>query len=562
MDVASPRLKPSTNSVSRHRPGPTSGANSRPESTGGVDGVSTVDHVARVLIWMAITAGVLLWTLRHSEAQLRDGLRSIELAQRIDAGSWREGLFGGIDHPLHPLGIVAFHGLIGGEGPEWWQRAAVALGFASIVLLTIPVYLLGRELLGDRAAWLACALLPANPVIGSVVVNAISESTFLPAWTWGLWAAVKYLREGRFVWLPLALGCGALAYLGRPEGLLLPASVLATLALVPLHRATRINWPRWWAAVGFMAIGSAVVVGPYMAANGSLVSRPGIARVLGLQAQSAANALERETPLAAGQTTAQTYRIAAGQALETLFANVPFALLAAAALGLFAARDGAIPPRTRLFLGIVFSASLFALVRLHATAGYCSPRNALVPGMLLILAAAKGLDWLMKTVSFDGRLVGLPGERLQPGAAVWALAVVPLILIPRLGEPVVSTPGPFNVYWDAGIWLSQAEPKESKALDLTDWSLYFSRREGLNFADLPTAAEDPNVRWVVALGEQVDNPSTYSETLHNLIGDRPPIVAIPGEPAPGQTQIRIYERVAPAVPVQTAAQPGAEATRR
>lgn len=541
MDVASPRLKPSTHTVTRHRPGP--GAIPEPTTVIEADGVSAVGHVARVLIWMAITAGVLLWTLRHAEAQLRDGLRSIELAQRIDAGSWREGLLGGIDHPLHPLGIVAFHGLIGGEGPEWWQRAAVALGFASIVLLTIPVYLLGRELLGDRAAWLACALLPANPVIGSVVVNAISESTFLLAWTWGLWAAVKYLRDGRFLWLPIALGFGALAYLGRSEGLLLPASILATLALVPLRRSTRINWPRWWAAVGFVVVGSAVVVGPYMAAKGSLISRPGVARVLGLQTQSAANALERETPLAAGQTTAQTYRLAIVRAFEAVRANVPLVLLAAAALGLFAARDGTIPPRTRLFLTIVVSASLLALVRLYATAGYCSPRNALVPGLLLILAAAKGLDWLMKAVSFDGRLIGLAGERIQPGAGVWALAVIPLILLPRLGEPVINTPGPFNVYWDAGIWLALAEPKEAKALDLTDWTLYFSRREGLNFADLPQAAADPSVRWVVALADQVDKPSTYSETLHNLIGDRPPIAALPAQPAPGQTQIRVYERV-------------------
>lgn len=555
MDVATNHARPSTQLVAEA--GPDAGAPPPPAAVD--EGVSLTDHVARLMIWMAIIAGVLLWTLRHSEAQLRDGLRSIEQAQRIDAGSWREGLLGGLDHPLHPLGIVAFHNLIGGEGPEWWQRAAVALGFASIILLTIPVYLLGRELLGDRAAWIACALLPANPVIGSTVVNAISESTFLLVWTWGLWAAVKYLRDGRFLWLPPALGFGALAFLVRTEGLLLPASILATLALVPLRPSTRINWPRWWAAVAFVSIGSIAAVGPYMAAKGELLSRPGVARVLGLEAQSAANALEREAPLAAGQTTAQTYRLAVVRAMEAVGANVPLVLLAAAVLGIFAARDGSISARTWLFLGIVLSASILALVRLYATAGYCSPRNALVPGLLLMIAAAKGLDWLMKTVSFDGRLLGLPGERIRPGAGVWALAVVPLILLPRIGEPVISTPGPFNVYWDAGVWLSGETGQAGKPLDLTDWSLYFSGREGLNFADLPLAAGDPDVRWVVASASQVDEPSTYAETLRALIGDRPPVLAIPWEPKPGQTQIRIYERVAPVV--QTAEQPNAAAVR-
>ena len=150
MDVASPRLKPSTNTVSRHRPGPRAGAGANPEPApiADGDGVSLVDHVARVLIWMAITAGVLLWTLRHSEAQLRDGLRSIELAQRIDAGSWREALVNGIDHPLHPLGIVVMHRLIGGEGPEWWQRAAVALSPETPFSAAAPCSTSARALVG------------------------------------------------------------------------------------------------------------------------------------------------------------------------------------------------------------------------------------------------------------------------------------------------------------------------------------------------------------------------------------------------------------------------------
>ena len=115
------------------------------------DVVGPARHVWRIFLLTAVAAVFLHWTLRHSEARLRDGLRSIESARQIDAGAWRDGLVRGMDHPLHPLGIVAMHRLIGGEGPEWWERAAVALGFASVVLLVIPVYLLTRDLFGDRA---------------------------------------------------------------------------------------------------------------------------------------------------------------------------------------------------------------------------------------------------------------------------------------------------------------------------------------------------------------------------------------------------------------------------
>ena len=56
-----------------------------------------------------------------------DGLRYIRQAQQLDRGAWRDGLVGSIDHPLHPLGLVMVRGLVGGEGPDSWQHAAVAL---------------------------------------------------------------------------------------------------------------------------------------------------------------------------------------------------------------------------------------------------------------------------------------------------------------------------------------------------------------------------------------------------------------------------------------------------
>ncbi|WP_165249753.1 ArnT family glycosyltransferase [Paludisphaera soli] len=505
-----------------------------------LDPAGPFPHLIRVVLLMAATAALMGWTLRHGEASLRDGLRSIQAARQIDAGAWGEGLRG-IEHPLHPLAIVSAHRLIGGEGPEWWQRAAVAASFAAVVLLVVPLYLVGRDLFGDRAAWLGCVLFLANPILGSVVVNVLSESTFLLAWTWGLWAAIRFLREGSFGWLLGAVGFGVLAYLARPEGLLLPASVLATMLLIPFHHATRINWPRWRRATALLVLGAIALAGPYIAASGTLTPRPGPARVLGLEPRSPAFALEREAPMAPGQTTFETYRLAASRMVEVLLANLPLALLAAAILGVATSRGGATPSRTWLFLAVLLAASSLALVRLHATAGYCSPRNALVPGMVLILVAARGIDRLMTRLTIPGRLVGLPRERLRPGPVVWAAALALIVSAPRFQQPIVETPGPFNVYWDAGRWLARSAA-DGEVLDLTDWSLYFSRLPGSSFAQVREAAADPDVRWVVALASQVEGESTYSDALRSLIGDREPVAALPAEPKPGQVQIRIFDR--------------------
>ena len=198
--------------------------------------MTTLQHAARIGLLMAGAAALLGWEIRHTEATFADGLRYIHRAEQIEGGSWTDGVLKGIDHPLHPLGIAAAHKILGGVGPASWERAALVLCFACGVLLVIPTYLLALELFGERAAWLAGVLALLNPIIGYVVVNILSESTFLLWWTFGLWATVRFLREGRFFWLPLAIGFGALAYLTRPEGMLLPAAIVATLLLLPAPR--------------------------------------------------------------------------------------------------------------------------------------------------------------------------------------------------------------------------------------------------------------------------------------------------------------------------------------
>ena len=110
---------------------------------------------------------------------------------KIEAGSWTSSLIKGIDHPLHPLGISVVHRLLNGANPDSWQQAALVLCFNRAVLLVIPIYLLTLDLFGERAAWLACVLVIVNPIVGYIVVNVLSESTFLLFWCFGLSLAVS-----------------------------------------------------------------------------------------------------------------------------------------------------------------------------------------------------------------------------------------------------------------------------------------------------------------------------------------------------------------------------------
>ena len=180
-------------------------------------------------------------------------------------------------------------------------------------------------------------------------------------WTWGLWTAVRYLREGRFAWLPPTIGFGVLAYLSRPEGMLLPLAMVAALVLLPLHRSTRIHWPRWWYAVGFLVIGSVVTVGPYMVMKGGPGTKPAIARVLGLAPESPPDALERERPLPPGQTTLETYRLATERMIRVIRGFVSTPLIPLAILGLVLLPPGPERARMWLFFGVLLLASAVGL---------------------------------------------------------------------------------------------------------------------------------------------------------------------------------------------------------
>ena len=187
--------------------------------------MTTLQHAARIGLLMAAAAALLGWELYHTEASFADGLRYIHRAERFERESLERRDAPGHRPPAPSAGDRR------GPSPRRGHRAGLVgargrLDSASLsaVLLVIPTYLLALELFGPQAAWLACVLALVNPIIGYVVVNVLSESTFLLWWTFGLWGAVRFLREGRFVWLPLAIGFGALAYLTRPEGMLLPAA--------------------------------------------------------------------------------------------------------------------------------------------------------------------------------------------------------------------------------------------------------------------------------------------------------------------------------------------------
>ena len=356
--------------------------------------MTTAQHVRRLGLLIVAASALLAWLIAHTDVFFADGLRYIAQAKAIDHGSWTQGLVRSVDHPIYPMAIAAVHRLLGGNDPHDWQTAAQVAAAISGVLLVIPVYLVSLEVFGPSTAWLACFLIYLLPFNGHVLADALSESTFLLFWTWGLWSSLRFLRAGGLCWLPLVIAFSVLAYLTRPEGLILPVALLATLILLSLFL--------------FRGDASSKTVVGHRHARGGTDSRggplhdhegrnqyqavdpadPGPGRA------APAMAVERERPLDPDQTTAKTIALATRAMIRAVdgATSLPLLLLAP----WVSRQAGSSPVRRRywLLLGTIVGLSALAMIRLHAMSGYCTPRHAMVVAWILIPASAAGLNRL------------------------------------------------------------------------------------------------------------------------------------------------------------------------
>jgi len=497
-------------------------------------------HLARVALLMAGVAGLLGWTAGKTAILFPDGLRYVDQARRLDAGVTPDVLFRSIDHPAYPLAVAGMHRILGGEGPESWQAAAQGASIVAGILLVVPLYLVAAEMFGAGSAGLAVLLTFLVPLTGHVLADALSEGLFLLAFTWGVWTSLRFLRQGTFGWLPPTVGFAAMAYWARPEGMLLPAAMVATLALIPMLRSTRLHWPRWWAAVAFLVIGPACLVAPIVATKGGLSTKPAVGRVLGTAPRSDPLAVERQRPLDPGQSTATTTILAARAMAIAVRDSVTVPLLPFALLGFLFAW----PPRDRarlwVFLAIVMIAWALALIRLHATGGYCTPRHAMILSFPLIASAAFGLRRTIGLLVIPGRWVGRPEGRYTAGPAVWCavLGGLAIFYAPELEAPVNDR---FVGYRGAAAYLAEHVPEDARVIDLTGWSLFYGRRSGYTFANLAEAGGDPQVSRVVVRDAHLTGPWPYCDQLRRLIAGRKPTAVYPEHPARKQSLVYVFD---------------------
>jgi hypothetical protein len=277
-----------------------------------------------------------------------------------------------------------------------------------------------------------------------------------------------------------------------------------------------------------------------------------------MAAQAPADSVERGRPLDPNQSRAKTYSLAIKGTASAVAEAVSIPLLPLAGLGLWRGAAAADRARVRLFLLFIAGGALLALIRLHATNGYCTSRHALLLGLLGILAAADGLNWLLSRLLHLGR--GLVGDHrgaprpvmLTGLAAVYLAWTAPGLLRPLNHEA--------EGYRLAGEWLADRRraPEDAKVVDGPAWSLFYGQRTGYTFENLQAALSDPRARFIVVREAHLLGPWGYCQTFRELVRGLEPVASFPAHPHKTQSRVFVFDRQQPASTGTGVAKRGAE----
>ncbi|HEY2783951.1 MAG TPA: glycosyltransferase family 39 protein [Fimbriiglobus sp.] len=441
--------------------------------------------VIRLLVLVGLAVVVHVWLIAHTIVPARD---TIGFARQA-VGLGRPATF--LDtvrnpenkqHPGYPLTVIAAFAVVrevyDASRPEQMLRSAQVASSVAGILLVMPMYLLGRMLFGRFAGFAGAALFQVLPVPAHLTADGLTEALYLLCAVSAVGCGVVGLRKQSTAFLLAAGLCTGLAYLVRPEGLLLAFGVFLTAGLLVVRR----TWPARLAVARLTAftVGVALAAAPYMALIGGFTTKPGANEILEKIKgnprqqlyQGQVSRLGGETALFATWFTGNdgTKEIWSGKAVAQEvtkgFYYVP-AFLAAVGLFLFRRRAVADPG-----LGLVLALmglNIGVLFLLAYNNGYVSERHTMLIVALGTVVAAGTLEPI-------GRLwAWVPGAEKFAGLPA---AGVGLIVLVAAALPATFRPLHDNRagHFYAGRYLGSVVTDADAVFDPFCWAEYYAGR--------------------------------------------------------------------------------------
>lgn len=446
--------------------------------------------LALVLALVAFSAAIHAWLICHTEVTARDSIGFIRHAWELRHHPWREVLQDNPHPPLYPLTVLGMSSLVGRLAPgtelETMQLGVQLASSLAAVLLVIPTYFLGRNLFNPRVGFWAAVLFQCLPVGARVLADGLSDPLYLLFITTGLLLAERTFRTNS---LPRFIGCGifsGLAYLTRPEGvLLLGASglVLFGMQMVP-------GWRRPWKKTFVLATGmtaAALVISvPYMTVIGGFSNKTTTKQILSVTHAETCPARPgpMRGPLLAvwldGYENARWLR-RLGWSLKAVGLEVVrgfyYVAWVPALLGLWWCWDPFRKTPGAWVMLVLCLAQVLVLCRVAMVAGYVADRHVLILVLCGLFGAVAAMQELPRKLS---ELSGRPGwAEISWLPAVFLLGLI-LASLPKTLQPLHTNRAGHHA---AGLWLADHAKLNEYIVDPYCWAKHYAGRTFMDDAN-------------------------------------------------------------------------------
>jgi hypothetical protein len=457
---------------------------------------------------LAVTAGVRLWLIDHTEIIASDGIRYIEMARQ-----WGQDPAGVIEsydyHVGYPLLIRGAHALLGGllpAGLEAWHVAGQWVSLVFSLAAVAAMYLLAVQAVGRRTAWIAALLWAVGCKWSHLGADVLSDAPAVAFQLWallvGTWMVRRLRRPGKpSCGLALALVAGLLAgagYLIRPESLAVVGVLWILLAGLVWQK--RRQWGRCAVAGAVMLAAALLAASPYMIAIGGFSKKKSLSEIVHAPAAVAA---VRAVP--AGLFADADYFVLR-HLLNMLFEAmhpVPGVLAVLWLLSRLrplvskapvpAVLEARLRPMGRWLIPACMAVYLPIACGLYMNVGYMSHRHVLVPAAVIAPLAGLGVVHL---AGLGCWALARQGRRLRRGHLAVVIALVTAACMAGLHtlRPLHEGKAQYRL---AGLWLRDHRQVPAGRL-LTDsaWVLHYAQWPGtsldggLDAAILTTHAVD------------------------------------------------------------------------
>jgi 4-amino-4-deoxy-L-arabinose transferase-like glycosyltransferase len=200
-----------------------------------------------------------LWMLIFVDSANNEGIYYLRLAENLAAGKGYIGLReNGLQllyPPLFPCLIAGLTGIVGNA-----ELAARVINMLAGSVMILPVFFIGKQLGSRRLGILAAILVAIHPFFISMATVILSETVYMLLIMSGLYAVIRAGKAGSVLYSVLAGLCFGLAYLTRPEALLIAVIAAVGLGVIWLRRPLGAM-----STGGLLFVTTALVIAPYIA---------------------------------------------------------------------------------------------------------------------------------------------------------------------------------------------------------------------------------------------------------------------------------------------------------